>query len=108
MNTTFSLCAVTSLFLISAVAIAEEITQVTTGRGNVTTTVQSSNGTTQITTTGGQSVVTKTKNGARIEMDSDNSVYTVFADGARVTAPDGVTTLIDGTTVTVKDGKRIP
>lgn len=108
MNVHFSSFVVISLILFSATAVAEEITQVTTGGGNVTTTVQSSTGTTRITTSGGQSMVTKTKNGTKIEMDSDNSVYTVFADGARVAAPDGVTTLLDGTTITVKDGKRIP
>lgn len=92
--------------------------QVVAPVSTITTTIQSPTGTTtietpststtQITTMPGRSVMAKSKEGSTIEMDSDNSVYVVYADGARTTASDGIIMLNDGTTITVKDGKRIP
>lgn len=93
---------------LGSLALADEITQTTNPSGGVTTTVQSPTGTTVINSNPGQSVVTRARDGGRIEMDSDGSVYSVYPDGARVAAPNGVNTLLDGQTITVKDGKRIP
>ena len=97
----------------AAFAQSTTTTQVITPQQTVTTTLQSPTDTppaavTKITTSPAPSVITKAKDGSKIEIDSDNSVYTVFPDGARTAAPDGITTLIDGTTITVKEGKRIP
>jgi len=108
MHIVLTVLVTASLIAVSNIAIAEEITQVTTAGGKVTTTIESATGSTQITTSPGQSIITRSTNGSKIEMDSDNSVYVVYPDGARVAAPDGITTLIDGSTITVKDGKRIP
>ena len=102
------LLATLGCFAVSAIAIADNITQITNGTGDTTTTVQSPSGTTTITNTPGKSIISKSKDGSKIEIDSDNSVYTVFPDGARVAATNGVHTLADGTTITVKDGKIIP
>ncbi len=108
MNKISFLLVAASLIAASSTCVADEITQVTTPQGNVTTTVQSATGTTTINSSAGQSMVTRSKDGTKIEMDSDNSVYTVYPDGSRVAAPNGVNTLMDGETITVKDGKRIP
>jgi hypothetical protein len=104
-----NLLAVVSIVALGSVASAQETTQVTTfGNGDTTTTIASPSGTTQISTSPGQSMVTRSKDGTKIELDSDNSVYTVYPDGSRVAAPNGVNTLMDGETITVKDGKRMP
>jgi len=108
MKRVLGVSAAASIMVFSAAAIADDVTQVPNGLGGTTTTIDSPKGITTITTAPGRSIMTKSKNGTKIEMDSDNSVYDVFPDGARVAAPDGVLTLIDGTTLTVKDGKRIP
>ncbi|HEU5048513.1 MAG TPA: hypothetical protein VFT64_11800 [Rickettsiales bacterium] len=102
------LFAVAGYMAMSAIAAADNVTQVTNGPGDTTTMIQTPTGTTTITTTPGKSIVTKTKDGNKIEIDSDNSVYTVFPDGARVAATNGMHTLSDGSVITVKDGKRIP
>lgn len=99
-----------SFFLIAmcASASAEEITQVIKGPYDVQTTVASPAGTTVVNTNAGHSIMVNAKDGSKIELDSDNAVYKVFPDGARASAPDGILTLSDGTSITVKDGKRIP
>jgi hypothetical protein len=64
--------------------------------------------TTQILTSTPLSKKTKLIDGTPLELDSDGMVYVVYPDGARAYAPDGVQTLIDGTTITVNDGRRVP
>lgn len=102
-----SLGAMIGFMSLGTAAMGDEITQVTTPIQNVTT-IQTPTGTTKITTSSGRSMVTQSKDGTKIELDSDNSVYVVYPDGARVAAPNGLNTLISGETITVKDGKRIP
>lgn len=108
MKTRSFLLVTLSCLAVSVSAIADNITQISNGVGNTTTTIQSPTGTTTITNTPGKSIISKLKDGSKIEIDSDNSVYTVFPDGARVAATNGVHTLLDGSTITVKDGKIIP
>lgn len=108
MKRVFSLFATIGITVLNAASIADDITQFPNGAGGTTTIIESPTQTTKITTAPGHSIMTKSKDGKQIEMDSDNSVYVVYPDGARVAAPDGITTLMGGTTITVKDGKRIP
>ncbi len=106
---------------LSAQAFAQASTEVVTPGATVTTPPGSSvttivqtpdaTMTTKVTSTGGnlpQSQIYKERDGKKLEVDSDQSAYIVFDDGARVTAPDGIHTLLGGATVTVKNGKRIP
>lgn len=112
----FCATAIIGVAIFSASAFAQVATTqviapgetVTTTQSAGTTTIETPTTITKITTTPGHSVMTKSKSGETVEMDSDNSVYIVYKDGARTHAPDGIMTLADGTTVTVKDGKRIP
>ena len=80
--------------------------------GVSTTTVQTpANGvttTTTVKTPTGKSMLYNLKDGTKLEVDYDGSVFIVYPDGARVTAPDGIQTLPDTSTVNVKDGKRVP
>jgi hypothetical protein len=46
--------------------------------------------------------------GSMMEIDSDNTVYKVFADGSKVSAEDGIHTMADGNSITVRNGQRIP
>ena len=89
-------------------ALADTISQTTNSSGVVSTIVQSPEGTTVIETKPGKSITTKAADGTRYEMDSDNSVYQVFPDGARTAVSDGQHMLLSGEMITVKDGKRIP
>jgi hypothetical protein len=109
MKSAILLSAFACTIALSAYAQVSSQVSVPTG-ATVTTTVQSPNGTvtTSVATPVSPSVKTKLADGSTVEMDSDGSVYKVYPDGARVAAPDGVNTLYDGSTVTVKDGKRIP
>ena len=52
------------------------------------TIMESPSKTTEITTTLGHSVMTRSKDGTQIEVDSDNSVYILYPHGARVAVPD--------------------
>ncbi len=54
------------------------------------------------------SQITRFADGTKVEIDSDNSVYRVYPDGARVAADDGIHKMMDGSTITLKDGKRVP
>jgi hypothetical protein len=94
----------------STEVIAPGATVTTPPGSNVTTIVQSPSTTTitKVTSTAPQSAMLKLKDGNQLERDSDGSVYIVYADGARITAPDGIHTLLGGSTVTVKGGKQIP
>src|SRR5579871_4416522 len=47
------------------------------------------------------------KDGTKVEIGADNSVNLVNADGTKTPAPDGTHTLKDGTTLMVKDGKKV-
>ena len=82
------------------------------GAGVATTIVQTPGvgvtTTTKVTTPTGKSALYNLKDGTKLEVDYDNSVFIVYPDGARVTAPDGVHTLPDTSVVTVKDGKKVP
>ena len=114
--------ALSSLLLISAPAYAQvksnlvlspgsTVTKtVEPAKGTVTTTVQSpeSGVTTQVVTPMTKSSLFNLKDGRKLEVDYDGATYIVYADGARITAPDGIHLLQDNTAVTVKDGKRVP
>ncbi len=99
------------LAIIGSSALAQVGSQVVVTPGaTVTTTVSTPTDdvTTRVTTNAGQSVVTQFKDGTPVELDSDGTVHVVYPDGARVSAPDGVHMLKDGTSVTVENGRRIP
>jgi hypothetical protein len=108
MNRSFSLLAVAGVILLNTAATAQEVTQAVSSVGYASATIKSPAGSTKITSIEAPSVLTRLDDGTKIEMDSDNSVYMVYPDGARVAALDGVHTLANGQTIAVKDGKRIP
>jgi hypothetical protein len=92
-----------------AAASAQEVTQSVSSVGYASTTFKTPSDTsTQIVSVQAPSIMTRFKDGTKVEMDSDKSVYVVFADGARVNAPDGMHTLADGRNITIKNGKIIP
>jgi|GEM_PF-6578262 len=52
-------------------------------------------------------VTAELNDGTKIEITNDGSVNIVAKDGSKTTAPDGLLTLKDGVTLTVKGGKRV-
>ena len=54
-----------------------------------------------------QTVQSELQNGDKVEVDPDNSVWVFNQYGAKSAAPDGALTMKDGTTVNVKDGKKV-
>ncbi|MEI6731018.1 MAG: hypothetical protein WCL30_07160 [Pseudomonadota bacterium] len=47
------------------------------------------------------------QDGSKIEIATDSTVSVIEKDGSKTAAPDGVHTLKDGVTFTVKNGKRV-
>jgi len=52
-------------------------------------------------------VQSELKDGTKIETGLDGSVTVVNVDGTRTPAPDGILTLKDGTTISVKNGNKV-
>ena len=52
-------------------------------------------------------VTAELSDGTKIEISGDNEVTAINADGTKNPAPDGVLTLKDGVTITVKGGKKV-
>ncbi len=96
----------------STEVVAPGATVTTQPGATVTTIVQTPDETTttKVTSTGGQpqSQIYKQRDGKRLEVDSDQSAYIVYDDGARTTALDGIHQLLGGANITIKNGKRIP
>jgi hypothetical protein len=53
-----------------------------------------------------QTVTTETQDGNKVEIAPDGTV-SVYKDEAKQTPPDGTLTLKDGSTINVKDGKKV-
>lgn len=97
------------ILVLGTAVSAQEVTQSVSSVGYASTTFKTPSDTaTRIVSVQAPSVMTRFKDGTKIEMDSDKSVYEVFADGARVSAPDGIHTLADGRNIAIKNGKIIP
>ena len=52
-------------------------------------------------------VTAELNDGTKIEIGSDAEVSTINSDGSKTPAPDGVLTLKDGVTITIKGGKKV-
>lgn len=52
-------------------------------------------------------ITAELSDGTKIEINSEGEVTAVNEDGSRNPAPDGVLTLKDGVTITIKGGKKI-
>jgi hypothetical protein len=59
------------------------------------------------TATPPQPIFAKLKDGSQIKIDVDGSVYVQNNDGSQEPTPDGLLTLRDGVTLTVRGGKRV-
>jgi ferric-dicitrate binding protein FerR (iron transport regulator) len=81
--------------LLSTAAVAVAATDDSTGTG----TSSAASGTMQ------QKNV-QLKNGTQIEIDADSSVHAVKTDGSKAEVADGTYTLSDGSSLTVKNGKK--
>jgi glucose/arabinose dehydrogenase len=54
------------------------------------------------------SAIITLKDGTKLEVESDNTVWVLGADGSKVTAPDGMMLMRNGLTLVVKNGKQVP
>jgi len=103
MNKFLSLLAVAGVVAISSSAFAEDKVATPTAPHTSTATAKAS----EASKEAAKPVAAELQDGSKIEIASDSTVSVIEKDGSKTAAPDGVHTLKDGVTFTVKNGKRV-